>query len=341
MAATLACTVVSGCHEREAHTGWEKSPANPVLGGALGTCFDVCVLKLGTRYRMYFSWRPRKSIAIVESNDGIHWEIPADGPRIVLGPSAETQWEGDINRPTIVQVGETYHLWYTGQTKTNSAIGHAVSKDGLVWTRANGRNGAPVLTPLLPWEGVDVMTPDVLWEPEEKLFKMWYSAGEQYEPNAIGYATSTDGQVWSRNERAPIFAADPQHTWEKERVTAPCIVKDGGYYYAFYIGFKDIQTAAIGVARSRDGITNWERYRQNPIVRPPVPNDASQFLDDHLWKRHRWGHRFEQEHAWDGDACYRPSVLHERGRWMLWYNGRRGTVEQIGVAIHRGDDLGF
>jgi hypothetical protein len=26
---------------------------------------------------------------------------------------------------------------------------------------------------------------------------------------------------------------------------------------------------------------------------------------------------------------------------MLWYNGRRGTVEQIGLAIHQGDDLHF
>jgi hypothetical protein len=26
---------------------------------------------------------------------------------------------------------------------------------------------------------------------------------------------------------------------------------------------------------------------------------------------------------------------------LLWYNGRRGGVEQIGAAIHDGEDLGF
>jgi len=26
---------------------------------------------------------------------------------------------------------------------------------------------------------------------------------------------------------------------------------------------------------------------------------------------------------------------------MLWYNGRHGWLEQIGLAIHDGEDLGF
>jgi len=26
---------------------------------------------------------------------------------------------------------------------------------------------------------------------------------------------------------------------------------------------------------------------------------------------------------------------------MLWYNGRRGSDEQIGLATHAGEDLGF
>ena len=37
------------------------------------------------------------------------------------------------------------------------------------------------------------MCPHVIWDEEMKLFRMWYSGGEQYEPNAIGYATSPDG----------------------------------------------------------------------------------------------------------------------------------------------------
>ena len=31
--------------------------------------------------------------------------------------------------------------------------------------------------------------------------------------------------------------------------------------------------------------------------------------------------------------------LRAGGTW--WYNGRKGAVEQIGLALHDGEDLGF
>src|ERR1700761_9000886 len=77
----------------ETAAGWAKSPRSPVLGGDLGTCFDVSALKEGDTYRMWFSWRPRKSIALVESKDGIEWSKPV----VVLGPNDKTDWEGDVN----------------------------------------------------------------------------------------------------------------------------------------------------------------------------------------------------------------------------------------------------
>src|ERR1700690_1892664 len=60
----------------ETTAGWVKYSKNPVLGGDLGTCFDISVLKEGETYRMWFSWRPKKSIALVESMDGIQWSKP-------------------------------------------------------------------------------------------------------------------------------------------------------------------------------------------------------------------------------------------------------------------------
>ena len=51
----------------ETSGGWVKYAGNPVLGGAYGTCFDVSVLKDGDTYRMWFSWRPKRSLALVEA----------------------------------------------------------------------------------------------------------------------------------------------------------------------------------------------------------------------------------------------------------------------------------
>ncbi len=293
----------------ETSAGWVKYAGNPVLGGAYGTCFDVAVLREPPGYRMWFSWRPKRSVALARSTDGVHW----DTPRIVLGPRPETGWEDDINRPAVLKRADGYHLWYTGQARGHSWIGYATSPDGLTWTRRTDR---PVLAPAQPWEKVAVMCPDVMWDAAGRVFRMWFSGGDQYEPDAIGYATSSDGVTWTREAANPVFAADPTVPWERHKVTACHVVRQGDCFLLFYIGFRDVDHAQIGVARSRDGRTGWERHPANPIVRPGL-------------------------NQWDHDACYKPYALFDGQRWLLWYNGRHGGVEQIGVVFHPGADLGF
>jgi predicted GH43/DUF377 family glycosyl hydrolase len=173
-----------------------------------------------------------------------------------------------------------------------------------------------VLSPEEPWEKVAVMCPHVLWDEPARLFRMWYSGGEQNEPNAIGYATSADGLKWTKHAANPIFIPDPGSAWEKHKVTACQVVKQDGWHVMFYIGFRDEPHAQIGLARSRDGITNWQRHPANPIIRPG-------------------------ENEWDHDACYKPYAILDGQKWLLWYNGRHGDLEQIGVVFHEGLDLGF
>ncbi len=290
-------------------SGWEKYPGNPVLGGQYGTCFDVCVLHEAGVYKMWVSWRPKKSIALTESKDGIHW----GPPQVVLGPDRSTGWEDDVNRPVVVHREDAYHMWYTGQTNERSMIGYARGGDGRNWVRQSAR---PVLESTLPWERVAVMCPHVMWDQEKKIWRLWYSAGEQYEPNAIGYATSSDGLHWNKYPANPVMTPEPNALWERQRVTAAQIVSWHGWYYSFYIGFRDIDHAQIGLARSKDGVTNWVRHAGNPIVRP-TPG------------------------GWDADACYKPCAVYSNDGWMLWYNGRKASLEQIGLVTHSGEDLGF
>ena len=136
----------------------------PVMGGKYGTCFDISVLKEGQIYRMWLSWRPKQSVALVESKDGIHWSEP---PQIVLGPRPETGWEDDINRP---RGRETRPMVTTCGTPArprgrNSWIGYATSPDGVHWKRMSDK---PVLSFEKPWEKVAVMCPHVIWDAEHE-----------------------------------------------------------------------------------------------------------------------------------------------------------------------------
>jgi outer membrane protein assembly factor BamB len=295
----------------ETTAGWRKFEGNPVMGGQYGTCFDISVLKEDATYRMWLSWRPKASLALVESKDGVHWSEP---PRIVLGPKKETGWEDDINRPVVLKRSGTYHLWYSGFSKKGSSIGYATSPDGVTWKRMSDQ---PVLTPERPWEKNCLMCPHVLWDEEASLYKMWYSGGERNEPDAIGYATSPDGLKWTKYTANPVFTPERMNDWEKHKVTACQVEKRDDWYVMFYIGFRDEPTAQIGLARSKDGLTDWQRHPANPIIRTGGPKQ------------------------WDHDACYKPYAICDGRRWLLWYNGRRGSLEQIGVVFHDGEDLGF
>jgi beta-1,2-mannobiose phosphorylase / 1,2-beta-oligomannan phosphorylase len=293
----------------ETTAGWIKHPKNPVLGGDLGTCFDISVLKEGDTYRMWFSWRPKESIALVESKDGVVWSKPV----IVLAPNKATSWENGINRPVVIKNGDRYEMWYTGQAGGKSWIGFATSPDGKTWRRMSDK---PVLLAEKPWEKGAVMCPHVLHDAKAGLYRMWYSGGEQNEPNAIGFAASSDGLKWTKDENNPIFKPEPKNAWEKDRVTACQVIRQGDWHLMFYIGFRDESHAQIGVARSRDGVTGWERHPANPIIRPGMDK-------------------------WDHDAVYKPYAIFDGKQWLLWYNGRKGGVEQIGLALHEGEGLGF
>jgi len=278
-----------------------KHPKNPIYGGAAtGTIFDVFVTKKENKYRMDFSWRPQKALAVAFSDDGLAWSFPEK----VMEHDSESGWEDDINRNGFIFRNGRYEMWYTGQAGGKSFIGMAVSEDGRSFRKLSAK---PVLSPELDWEYMSVMNPCVLYD--EGQYKMWYAAGETYEPNVLAYAESKDGLHWEKRTQ-PIFTCEKENAWEQDRVGGCQVIKDERFgYLMFYIGYRDINTAAIGVAVSENGIDGWKRCKANPLVEP----DGTGF---------------------DGEACYKPSALYdeETGLWRVWYNGRKGSDEYVGLA---------
>lgn len=285
---------------------FKKYENNPLFPYDLGTCFDAYVWVDNGRYRMDFSWRPQKSVAVSFSDDGINWTHP----EITLPPNLDSGWEDDINRNCVIKDGDVYKMWYTGQANGKSAMGYAESDDGIHFERKTPK---PIIFPEHSWENLSVMNPCVL--KEDGKYRMWYAAGETYEPNVIAYAESSDGIKWVKREE-PIYKCDETKEYEKDRVGGCQVIKTEEGYLMFYIGYSDIHSAKICLARSEDGITNWERSKLNPIVAPT-------------------------EDGWDAHSCYKPTVVFDEktDEWKLWYNGRKWDDENIGLVLKKGKKL--
>ena len=285
---------------------FKKYGSAPVFGDtSTGTVFDAFVREDGGRLRMDFSWRPKAALAVTFSDDGISWEEPT----ITLECEPSSGWEQIINRNCVVKKpdGEGYLMWYTGQVwdggHGKSWIGIAESDDGIHFRRFRKE---PVLSPEYGFEKESVMNPFVMYE--GGVWRMWYCAGETYEPDAIAYAESKDGICWKKYGDMPIFTCAPENEYEQNRIGACDILPDGDGYIMFYIGYRDIHTACICAARSKDGVTGWRRVPENPLVTPG-------------------------EGCWDSESCYKPTVVRAPdGTYRLWYNGRTGGCEYIGYA---------
>ena len=219
----------------------------------------------------------------------------------VLMPGAKGCWDEIVNRACVVKCDEIWHMWFTGQHGGQSCIGYASSIDGVHYKK----NENPVMVPQEPYEGESIMNPSVLWDSSDQCFKMWYAAGEQYEPDIICYATSKDGIEWFKSNSNPVLTKGID-CYDKAKVGGPDVRKCGESYIMFYIGYQNIDNARICIANSDDGIS-WTRDEANPILSPT-------------------------KGGWDSDAVYKPCVIESEDKLYLYYNGRKKDYETIGLA---------
>lgn len=281
--------------------GWIKY-GRPVVGHkGHGIYFDPDVKELDGRFVMFVSRRDQNSIVRTESGDGICWTDPVT----VLRGTGKKDWEHIVNRATVLRRGDTWYMWYTGQDDGESRIGVATSQDGIHFKRYEHN---PVLIPARPFEKRSVMNPCVLWDEKGHLFKMWYSAGETYEPDVIGYAVSKDGIAWERYGDAPVLEKGMEE-YDKLKVGGCDVLEHDGRYLMFYIGYQTIDNGRICMASSENGADGWMRSPLNPVLSPSPA-------------------------GWDAHAVYKPSICYreQEDKWYMWYNGRKGKDEFIGVA---------
>lgn len=294
---------------------WSRYEGNPILGDDFGETYDISMVHLDNgKLRMYLSIRNIRAIGYTESDDGINWgEIVS-----ILTPRPGVEWEDDVNRPMVLYHDGKFEMWYTALHYFNpedrgfdvsGSIGYAVSDDGINWTRLD----RPVLTADAGWENGRTQCPHVMYENGK--YRLWYSGGGFWEPDRMGYAESDDGINWQKYADNPIFEPDPTHFWERQHTEACNVIHFGGYYYMFYIGMEDMYRSTINAARSRDGITGWERCPDNPLITEGLPG------------------------SWDVEAMYKPWIEKAEKGWRLYSNCRNYGVELIGLFLNDSDEL--
>lgn len=281
-----------------------KYDKNPILGNnGTGSFFDPYVVEWQNGlYRIYISERRTGNIITFISNDGISWTSKS----VALSSGGKGNWDEVVNRPCVIQVNHKWIMWYTGQSSGVSKIGWAESLDGIEFKR---KTTNPILEGSFSYEGVSVMNPSVIYDEKNKMFYMWYAAGENYEPDCICFAKSKDGKKWEKYH-SPILTANKTNEYEKSKVGG-CEVRYFASigYILFYIGYQNVNVGRICVAISKNGINDWRESKYNPLVCPT-------------------------KHSWDCDSVYKPTFLQNKkdNQIKIWYNGRSKTNEYIGLA---------
>ncbi|MBA7572590.1 hypothetical protein ES695_08545 [Candidatus Atribacteria bacterium 1244-E10-H5-B2] len=163
---------------------------------------------------------------------------------------------------SVLKVGSTYHMYYSYLDVGNARqIGHATSDDGKSWTKDAVNN--PVFT-----KGVEGKFDDLgvwcsmVWK-ESTTWHMIYTGQETTSEIAVGYATSSDGIEWTRQNNGNAVLVGTAAAWDEADVEGWGIIKVNSTYYLWYNTVFPAERK-VGLATSTN-LTEWTKDGNNPL----------------------------------------------------------------------------
>jgi predicted GH43/DUF377 family glycosyl hydrolase len=297
-------------------SGWVEHKDNPVIAyqdaipGILWN--DPSVIKEGATYKMWLSGgNPFAKEIVVKiyyatSNDGIAWDINEEP---VLA-SSEGEWDStSVETPSVIKVGDTYHMYYTGYntpfSKAIYSIGHATSKDGINWAKDPNN---PIIKPHddpLQWGFYTTAEPGITYH-NGKFYLYYASAKSNYPepgtPFGIMVATSSDGSAFTDNQIAYTLTSSYDAATYRGYSTPAVYVKDGTFhlYHDVVYNPDGFDQVAISSATSKDGI-QFEEVETNIFT-----------INGNDWK---------------DSSVLAPAVLQDGNTIKLWFAGRMDKPE--------------
>lgn len=235
-----------------------------------------------------------------------NWTKYAQNP--VLGVGQSGSWDDEaVENGSVLFDGTIYHMLYSGSDGINNRIGHAISHDGISWTKDTLNPVLDIGTPG-SWDDNHLLIPCVLLI--DSTFHMWYD-GNDGSKERIGHATSPDGTSWTKDALNPVIDVGSPGSWDDAEVfpTAGSVIFEGTIYHLWYGGVTaSTGIYAIGHATSPDGI-GWTKDTFNPVMSASSSND------------------------WDRHGVIPGTVLFDGTTYNAWYSGHGGDFRyRVGYA---------
>lgn len=212
-------------------TEWTRNFQKPILSISRPGSWDddiasfASVIKDSSGFKMYYSGRRGNfvgaQIGLATSRDGLKWTKYADNPVLTLG--VRGAWDDKMIWCPMVWREDIYHMIYTGRSsKGTRKIGHAISTDGIHWTKDPNN---PVFNDPT-WahdhtEGWGVIKVD-------STYFLWYNT-LGLEQRQVGLALSKDLVHWKPYQDSPIFASEPRTDRYRQFCVFPFRYKN--FYY--------------------------------------------------------------------------------------------------------------
>jgi sucrose-6-phosphate hydrolase SacC (GH32 family) len=255
-----------------ANTAFAQKPAmyfsdSSATGIALAK--DPVVVKFKGKYLMYYSRKIANDkndgmqgwgIGIAQSSDLTNWKKIAE-----INPAAAYEQKGLCAPGAILRDGKVHLFYQTYGNGPKDAICHAVSADGINFTRDASN---PIFHPAVAdWTNGRAIDAEV-YRYKNNYFLYFATRDTAGKIQKQGVATapiSTDfGKAdWKQPVNASIL--QPELAWEGQCIEGASIIKRNNKLYMFYAGAYNNAPQQIGVAESTDGV-KWTRLYDKPFL---------------------------------------------------------------------------